>query len=84
MSNNNDIYEIQKLPKQISVNHAEQSIEKMQVYGGHSAYTKLYHYDGRVLESINLVGYVMFRSPSTYGHWGFVIKASDGDVYLPR
>ena len=80
MNDYEDIYEIQQLPKYIDVNHAEKSIEKMQIYGGHSAYVKLYYYDGRILETINTMGYVMFRTPKTYGHWGFVIKGNEEEI----
>ena len=80
MNKYNDIYEIQKLPKHIDSNHAAKSIEKMQIYGGHSAYVKLYYYEGRILETINTMGYIMFRTPDTYGHWGFVIKGNEEEI----
>jgi|APSaa5957512622_1039677.scaffolds.fasta_scaffold73380_2 hypothetical protein len=77
-----DINEIQKLPKSIDANFAEKSIEKMQIYGGHSAYIKIYYYDGIILETINTLGYVMFRTPETYGHWGFVIKGTEDEIAI--
>ena len=80
MNKYNDIYEIQKLPKIIDANLAEKAIQKMKIYEGHSAYVKLYYYDGRILETINTMGYIMFRTPDTYGHWGFVIKGNEEEI----
>ena len=82
MKKYNDINKIQKLPKYIDANLAEKSIEKMQIYEGHSANVKLYYYDGRILETINTMGYVMFRTPKTFGHWGFVIKGNEEEIAL--
>ena len=77
MSNFYEQYKILELPTQIEATHANKSIEKLQSYYGCSAHLKLFHYDRRVLETINLHGVVKFRDPSTYHHWGFVVKGNE-------
>ena len=68
---------IKSLPKTITKSLSENAISQLSEFGGHSAEVVLYYYIGDELKKYKTSGYIMFRTPETYGHWGFVVKGND-------
>lgn len=71
---------IRELPHQIDKQHAEEAVQQLLQYDGHSANVKIFYYEGRVLACLETSGYVMLRTIDSYGHWGLVIKGNEQEV----
>jgi len=70
--------DIELLPKVIEKELSENAISQLAEFSGHSAEVKLNYYDeSNNLKTFETNGYIMFRRPEKYGHWGFVIKGNE-------
>jgi len=69
--------DIKSLHKTIDKSLSENAISQLAEFGGHSAEVVLYYYIDDELKKFETSGYLIFRTPETYGHWGFVIKGND-------
>ena len=75
------LIDIDLLPKFIEKELSEKAISQLSEFGGHSAEVKLSYYDdNNDLKEFKTVGYIMFRKPEKYGHWGLVIKGNEQQI----
>lgn len=73
--------DMELLPKFIEKELSENSISQLAEFAGHSAEVKLNYYDeNNDLITFETNGYIMFRKPEKYGHWGFVIKGNEQQI----
>ena len=53
---------------------------KLLDFAGSTVLVTFYYYVNEMLESYETSGYVMFRTPETYGHWGLVVKGNQESI----
>lgn len=67
---------------EISEEVGERFVKELSEFNGHSATVWVRFTDAGAESQYELNGYLMFRQPEQYGHWGFVAKNNEARVTL--